>query len=66
MKKSILQLQKDIENCYKRIDKIQAKCKHGVVEKKYWHDEGAPKNERYGTDFRCLECDKHWSEFGSK
>lgn len=66
MKKSITNLYTMIENCQKRIDKIQSKCKHGVVEKKYWHDEDAPKNEVWGTNFNCLECGKRWNEFGSK
>lgn len=68
MKKSIENLYAEIENCHKRIDKIQAKCKHGIVEKKYHSDEGDGywTSTKYWTNFHCLECNKSWNEEGSK
>jgi len=64
MKASIVRLQAIIKDAYERIKKIQTRCPHKNVTKKHWGNTGNydPTCDCYGTDFICLDCDKHWTE----
>lgn len=55
-------LNKKIEEYKKEILQIQDKCKHKNIEKESHADTGNydPSNDRYWTDFKCLDCDKQW------
>ena len=68
MKKSIGVIKKSIFELELRLRKIQDNCTHARVEKEYGASTGNydPSADRYWTKFHCLECDKRWSEEGSK
>ena len=67
MKKSIGKIRASILNLEMRLHKIQERCIHLRVEKKHEASTGNYDSpNRYWTDFHCLECDKRWTEKGSK
>ncbi len=61
-------LRKEIDKIYKRIHRLQESCKHKHVTKKHGSNTGNydPTQDCYWTDFTCLDCDKRWTEDGSK
>lgn len=68
MKKSVENIYKEIEALEKRIEKIQNKCRHENVLKEHHGNTGNwdPNDDCYWTDFHCPDCDKRWSEDGTK
>jgi hypothetical protein len=68
MKKSVGKIKASIYDLELRLRNIQEKCAHARVEKKHGASTGNydPSDDRYWTDFHCLECDKRWHETGSK
>ena len=68
MKKSIGVIKKSIFELELRLRKIQDNCKHDRTEKEWGASTGNydPSSDRYWTKFHYLECDKRWSEEGSK
>lgn len=68
MKKSIGTIKLSILKLEAKLHGIQEACRHKRVEKKHCGDTGNydPSNDRYWTEFKCLDCDKYWEEEGSK
>ena len=64
MKKSVIEIKKQIESLEIRLTKIRDKCKHINAEKKYGANTGNfdPNDDCYWIDFACLECGKRWHE----
>jgi len=59
---------KEIDKHYKMIRTLQENCKHKHVTKEHCGSTGNydPTQDCYWTNFICLDCDKHWTEDGSK
>lgn len=65
---NISKLYKEIEILEARIKDIQNKCPHESIIKEHHGDTGNydPRDDSYWTDFHCLDCDKRWTEEGTK
>lgn len=56
--------EKEIELIYKKIRKLQEKCKHKSVIKLPKGDTGNwdRNDDAYWYEITCLDCDKYWTE----
>ena len=63
MKKSIINLRKQIEDCNVRITKIQTACKHVNVNKSFGANTGNydPSCDVWWESFDCTDCGKYWT-----
>lgn len=68
MLENVKKLYKEIEVLKVCIEDIQNNCLHENIIKKYYGDTGNydPNDDSYYTDFHCLDCNKSWTEEGSK
>ena len=65
--KTIHQIRKyeqEIDEIYKKIKRLQNKCRHKNVSERKWSNTGNAgyNDDIYGKDVTCLDCDKMWME----
>ena len=63
MNKRVKEICKEQDALETELLKIQKSCRNKHVEKEPHGDTGNfdPSNDRYYTDFHCLDCDKFWT-----
>lgn len=62
MKRSLVELDKQILALKKRKEKIQEKCEHKNASKTHRGDTGNfdPSSDEFWTEFNCEDCGKFW------
>lgn len=63
--KQVELLESQILGLQNKIEKIQSKCPHTKLEKKYGSNTGnlSELDDRYWIDYFCPNCKKFWSEY---
>lgn len=68
MKKSVIEIEKQMQLLTEKLAKIRKYCKH-VNKQKHFRQNDSDDirlEDSYWTDFNCLDCGKRWKEKGSK